>query len=160
MNVIDLVLAVLMIAAIALETKRGFGRAIFDFAALFISVRVASLVAPGTAKAYHIAKDAPANEAIWLAALFLLFAGILLYIGKLAYDRTQLTLEVFDPLIGAALGIGLGVIVCHVLVTTLAVSAGVNGQLPDVITNSGVGSEFYSFDTYHRVMDFMYNLGG
>jgi uncharacterized membrane protein required for colicin V production len=142
------------------EFRRGFGKAIFDFAAFLIALELASALVPATAQAIHFTKDLPANEAIWVAATFLFFVGILLFLGAVAYHHTKFSLEIFDPILGCALGIGVAVIVGHVLVKTLAVSASMSGNLPEVLRQSTLGMEFYHFYTYHKVMAFMYTLGG
>jgi uncharacterized membrane protein required for colicin V production len=158
MNAIDAVLIVLLFGVVALETKRGFGKAIFDFAALFIAIRAVPILAPAAAKSMHLAKDAPANQAIWFALLFLIVGGILLFLGKVAYQSTLVSLETLDPLFGGALGIAVAVIVGHCIVRALAISAGVNGTPPETLTTSAFGMEFYRFTSYHRVVDFLTSL--
>jgi len=159
MNTIDILLIVLVIGVVALETKRGFGKVIFDFVALLVTVRGVSLLAPSAARAIHLAKDAPANEAIWFAVLFAVVGGILLYIGKLAYDATLISLDTFDPFLGGVFGFGVAVMIGHVIVKALAIAAHTNGAPPEILANSRLGMEFYQFVTYHKVMHFLSSLG-
>ena len=158
MNAIDVVLVLLVIVMVTIETKRGFGKVMFDFVALVISVRAVSLIAPKVAGAVHFAKDAPANEAIWFGILFVVVGGILVYIGKLIYDSTLFTLDTFDPFLGGVLGFGVAIVIGHVIVRALAISSGVNGAPPDMLAQSRLGIEFYDFTTYHKVIDFLSSL--
>jgi len=157
-NVIDVALVVLVVAGAVLEARRGFGRALFDFVALLVAVRGVSLLAPPVASALHIAKDVPANEAIWYGILFVVVGGILVFLGKLAYDATLISLDTLDPLLGGVLGIGAAVVIGHVIVKALAVSAGIGGTPPEVLATSPLGMEFYRFVTYHKVIDFLASL--
>lgn len=155
MSTIDVVLVVLLIGAVAVETKRGFGRAIFDFAALLVAVRGMSLLAPVLARSIHFAKDAQANEAICFAALFVVVGGALLYLGKLAYDSTLISLDAFDPFLGSVVGFGVALVIGHVVVKSLAIAAGVDGVPPSALTDSALGMQFYQFTAYHKVFDFL-----
>lgn len=157
-NTIDVVLVVLIVGVVALETKRGFGRAIFDFAALLIAVRIAPLLVPAASKSLQLARDAQANEAILFAAIFVLTGGALLYLGKLAYDSTLISLDTFDPFFGGVAGFAVVLIVGHAVVKALAISAGVDGAPPDVLASSSLGMQFYRFGAYHQVMDFLVSL--
>jgi uncharacterized membrane protein required for colicin V production len=159
MNVIDVVLVLLVIAIVVIEAKRGFGKVAFDFVALLVALHAASAAAPTAAASIHLAGDAPATQAIWVAILFLLLGALLIWVGKIAYQHTQFSLELFDNPLGGVLGIGVAVIVGHVLVSTLAISSGVGGAPPEVISGSTLGMEFYQFGAYHRVMGFLYTLG-
>ena len=159
MNAIDVVLVGLVIGVAALETKRGFGKAIFDLAALVIDVKLVSFLAPPAAAAIHIQNDLPASEAIWFGVFFVLFGVILLFIGKLVYNSTLLSLDIFDPFLGGVVGVALAVIVGHAIVKALATAAAVGGVPPEVLRHSAFGMEFYQFTNYHKVMDFLTSLG-
>lgn len=158
MNIIDVVLIIITVGIAALETRRGFGKAIFDFAALLVGIRLVGMLAPVVAGSLNLAKDTPANEAAWFAVLFALVGTLLLFLGKLAYDSTLITLDTFDPFLGGVLGLGIAVIVGHAIVNTLAIAATVHGITPEIITNSRLGMEFYDFVTYHKVMHFLSSL--
>src|SRR3990172_571356 len=158
MNVIDLVLVALVVGVVTLETRRGFGKGIFDFVALLISIRGVSLIVPHAAQAVKLARDAPANEAVWFAALFVVLGGVLLFIGKLAYDSTLISLDTFDPFLGGVLGFAVAVIIGHALLKVLAISAGVDGAPPEILAKSPLGMEFYHFITWHKVIDFLSSL--
>ncbi len=159
MNVIDAVIVIMIAAIVVIETKRGFGRVIFDFAALFAAARAASIAAPTAAGAVHLAKDAPANEAIWLAMLFVILGCALVYVGKVAYDHTQISLDLFDPMFGGVAGVGVAVTVAHVLLCALAISSNVGVSPPEVLAGSTLGMEFYRFGAYHQMMHFLYTFG-
>ncbi|MBI2843765.1 MAG: CvpA family protein [Armatimonadetes bacterium] len=158
MNPIDIVLLSLLIAAVVVETKRGFGKAIFDFAALFVTIRAVPMLAPVAANSVRFSHEALANEAICFAGLFVLVGGILLFLGKLGYDYTLISLETFDPLLGGVLGIGVAAIVGHAIVRSLAISASIGGAPPDVLSSSWIGMEFYGFTSYHRTIQFLSSL--
>ncbi|HPP74691.1 MAG TPA: CvpA family protein [Armatimonadota bacterium] len=158
MNILDIVLVILVVSVMALETKRGFGRAIFDFVGLLIAVRIVALIVPKVTESARFASDAPANEAIWYAILFVLVGGILLLLGKMAYDSTLISLDLFDPFLGGVLGCGVAVIIGHAIVRGLAISTSMASGVPDILANSTLGMEFYQFETYHEVIEFLSSL--
>jgi len=159
MNVIDGLLVALVVGLVALEAKRGFGRAVYDFVALLLTVRGVPLLVPHVAGVVHLAPDAPANQAAWFGILFVVFGTILLFIGNLAYESTLITLDTLDPFLGGVLGLGVAVIVGHAIVNSLALAAHTNGAPPEILANSRLGMEFYHFVTYHEVIDFLSSLG-
>lgn len=158
MNAIDVVLVVIAIVTVAIETKRGFGKVVFDFIALLITVRMVALISPKVASVISFSADPLVSEAIWFGIFFVVVGGILIYIGKIIYESTLLSLDTFDPFLGGVLGIGVAIVIGHVIVKTLAISAGVDGAPPDVLVNSKLGMEFYNFTTYHKIIQFLSSL--
>ncbi len=158
MNIIDAVLAILIIGAVGLEYKRGFGRAIFDFVALLVAVRFVWVISPSVASAIQVAGDAPANEAIWFVTLFVLIGLVLLFLGKWTYEATLISLNPLDSVLGGGVGLAVAIIVGHTIVSALGVSASVNGAPPQALAESWLGMEFYSFTTFHRIEEILMAL--
>jgi len=156
-NGIDVAIAVLLVGAGLVETKRGFGRAVLDLTALAVTVRVAWLLAEPLSGSIKLAMDPDVNRAILYVASFVVLGSFLLYLGRTIYDVTLVSAEVFDPPLGGLCGIGVGIILAHALVQTLAFGAG-GDAVPKVVADSLLGTEFLRFHTYHRVMDVLYHF--
>ncbi|MEN6521493.1 MAG: CvpA family protein [Armatimonadota bacterium] len=156
--VIDIFLVVILLGIMLLETKRGFGKAVFDFVALLAAVRLVPLVVPQLAKSFCFMSESHANEALLFAGVFAVLGMVLLLIGKKVYDATLITLDTFDPPLGGVLGIGVAIILGHVVMKSLAIAASAGGVLPDALSNSSIGMEFYQFVTYHKVMVLLSSL--
>jgi uncharacterized membrane protein required for colicin V production len=158
-NWIDLIVVIIIAAAVIIEFHRGFGKAIFDFVAMVLALHVSSLFYEGWAKSFHVLADKQANTALIFFVLFAVLAAILWIIGKIIYSYTLISLDTFDPPLGAALGLGVAVVICHVLMQTYYLAANVQGQPPVLIEQSWLGYEFLEFHVYHQIMDFMLRLG-
>jgi hypothetical protein len=155
---IDLVLIGIMILAVALGARRGFGKVVFDFAALLIALRLTDMFYQALSRSVTLTSDKHANLAWCYAALFVVLGLALWFIGKSAYDATLISLDTFDAPLGALLGLSIALILGHVLAKTVFLLTLKNGVSP-VIQQTVLGSEFFSFDTYHRVVDAMRRLG-
>ena len=158
-NWIDLFLVMTVALAVIIEFRRGFGKAIFDFAALLIALRTVSLFHKNLAGVFSFIHDRQANEAASFAVSFVVLAALLWLIGKRVYDSTLISLDTFDPPLGAVLGVGVAVIVGHVFVKTLFLAYSVDGVLPAALAQSTLGFECLDFPTYHAIMDFLFRLG-
>lgn len=156
--VIDILLVVIVLGIMILETKRGFGKAVFDFIALLATVRVVPLIAPKLAESFHFLGEPQANEALCFAGVFVVVGVGLLFIGKLVYDATLITLDTFDPVLGGVMGIGVAAILGHMIARSLAIAASAGGVPPEALVNSNLGMEFYQFVTYHKVVMLLSSL--
>jgi hypothetical protein len=153
------IVALLLIVGIAwAESQRGFGRSIFDFVGAVIILKMAGLLADPVAKAVPLLAEPSGNHAFWFAALFLVLAVLVILGTKVIYDTTLLSLDVLDPMVGAILGIGSGMIVAHVLLRTLVIGYG-SGADADMVVNSLMGQELLKLRTYHTVVNALQNLG-
>jgi len=158
LNWVDFVIVGLLAAAVILEAKRGFGRALFDFAALLIAVKFTPMIAGLASHALRFTAKSSTNEAAIYAALFVMIGAVLVFLGKLLYDSTLISAETFDALLGSLLGVGIAIMLCHVLVRTIALNAGAPNIPPEVIAQSAFGNEFLTFESYHRLLDVLYNF--
>lgn len=156
--VIDILLGALIIGGVVLGMKRGFGKVMFDFVALLIAIRLVPLIVPKLSKSVQLLGDAQANEAIWFAGLFVVVGIFLLFVGKMAYNSTLITLDTFDPSLGGVLGLGVVAIVGHAITKSLAIAASIGSAPPEILLKSSLGMEFYQFMTYHKVIEFMSSL--
>lgn len=154
---IDLVIILIFAGTVVLETKRGFGRSLFDLAAVLVTVRTAPMVADPLAKTMHISAHAPTNQAYIYAGVFVVTGGLLVLLGKLVYDSTLISAETFDAVLGGLLGVGVAIVLCHAMVRTVALTSGAE-EPPVAITQSALGTEFLTFDSYHRLLEVLYNF--
>ena len=153
----DFIVVAVFALALAVEVKRGFGRAVFDFAALLVAVRAAPMLAEALSRWIRPAPT-PANEAVLYAVSFAIIGGVLVFLGKLLYDATLVSAETFDPLLGGFCGIAMAIILCHVLMRTVALAAGPAESVPQVIRDSAMGTEFLTFESYHRLVNVLYTF--
>ena len=145
MNWLDISIILVFVLAVLLEAKRGFGRALFDFAALLVAVVVIS-------RFEFLWKGfAPHERAALYAMSFVILGGLLIVIGRLAHQSTLISVPPFDVMLGSILGVGTAIILCYGIVHMLALTGGSKG-LPPVLSCSAIGKEFITFDTYHRVL--------
>ena len=153
---LDFIVVAVFALALAVEVKRGFGKAVFDFAALLVAVRAAPMLA-GALSGWIRAAPTPANEAVLYAVSFAIIGGVLVFLGKLLYDATLVSAETFDPLLGGFCGVAMAIILCHVLMRTVALAAGPE-SVPQVIRDSAMGTEFLTFESYHRLVNVLYSF--
>lgn len=147
MNWLDFSIISVFVLAILIEAKRGFGRALFDFAALLITVWGISRIEL-LWKAASFSSDV---QVALYAGSFLIIGGLLVVIGRLAHQSTLISAYPFDMILGSILGVGTALVLCYGIVHTIALTARPDG-LPPILSCSALGKEFLTFDTYHRVL--------
>jgi uncharacterized membrane protein required for colicin V production len=86
--------------AVFVEYRRGFGKAIFDFAACLIALRAVSLFHKNLVGLFFFIHDRQANEAASFVVSFVVLAALLWLIGKRVYESTLISLDTFDPPLG------------------------------------------------------------
>ena len=158
-NWIDLALLVMIVSLVCLEFRRGFGKAVFDFVALVLALKLTSLFHVSLAKQLNILMDKQANVALVYFLSFTVIAVALWILGKIVYESTLISLDTFDPPLGAVLGFGIAVIVGHVIVKGLFLAGSVKGEPPAMLLGSTLGYEFLEFHIYHDVIGFLTRLG-
>jgi uncharacterized membrane protein required for colicin V production len=159
MTWVDFAIAVLLVGAVALEIKRGFGAALFDALAVVISMRAAYLLVnpdTGVFKAYWA--DVPAHAGFGYLFAFIGFCVVTLFIAHLIYGTLLFSADVFDPLLGGIMGIVVGVTICHVLVSSLTMME-LPGGGENAVKYSAFAPELLNFTMYHNVLNLMETLG-
>lgn len=157
-NWIDFILFAVVALAVWLEFRRGFGKAIFDFVAVLVAIKIALSYSSIPAGFLRFLADKQDNEALVFGISFLVLSAILIFIGKLIYDATLLSLDSFDPPLGAIIGFAVAVVIGHAFVNSLFMTTGATANIPDVIANSALGYSFLEFPAYHAVVGFMSSL--
>lgn len=157
-NWLDLVILGIVALAVMAGFKRGFGRAIFDFAAILVAARIAYLAYTPLSEAINFSANEQANAG-WSFGLLFVAVGIILWlIGKLAYDTTLISLDTFDPPLGAMLGIGIAIIACHMFASTVFMATEKDSK-SDIVYQSAFAPEFHTFTTYRNAIDTMKRMG-
>ncbi|MCC2668873.1 MAG: hypothetical protein K0Q72_1344 [Armatimonadetes bacterium] len=155
----DMVLVVLVLAVVVWEARMETGRALLDTMAALAAVQFARVLAvPVTT--WGNWRPLPGTEFSPLA-LALSFGGLLivgLTLSKFLHQRARWSMDQFDLLFGAALGVVIAVAVGHGI-TEIAARFAIqkHGYLPEFWTNSLVADELRSFRTYHLVVDTFHN---
>ena len=156
-NWIDASIAIFFAGAFVLEMKRGFGRAVFDLAALLLALRITWALGEALSGSARLAGNGHTNQAILYVTGFLIVGAALVVLGKLVYSTTLVSTDVFEPLLGGLCGLGIAIIASHVLVQTIALGVG-GDSAPVVIADSVLGTEFLRFDSYHQMLELLYNF--
>ncbi len=156
-NWIDAFILVTFGGAICLEFRRGFGRAVFDVAALLVALRVTWMLNETLSGSVRLAADPDTNRAVLYAAGFIVLSSLLVRIGKAVHAATLVSTDVFDPALGALCGAGIATMIGHVLVQSIDLGAG-GTSIPSAVAGSWLGTEFLRFDTYHEVLNLLYNF--
>ena len=153
------IVVVAMVALVAwVESVRGFGRALLDFAGALISVKIATFVAPSLGKSLPVVDPVSHAEAFWMVMVFVVLAALTVLATKFIYESTLLSLDVLDPILGGLFGVGSGLLVAHLFLRMIAV-AYADTEFAAVIAASFTGQELLAFRTYHRVVNSLQNIG-
>jgi hypothetical protein len=147
MSWIDFVLIVIIIAAVAIQSKRGSLQACFDF--------LAALLALG------VAKSTCGKTEGWapLIAFSIVFAALLV-ISYYLYNLTAFTLETYDSLFGGIFGFALACVIGWTIYWAGdAVRTNPLADHPDWILDSRLAVSFYDWQWWKGFLDFMSRLG-
>jgi len=158
-NWVDLVIICLYVLIVILETRRGFGRAIFDTIGFFGVLKVTCFLYPTLARLATLSDASHTNQAIWFALLFIITTIIFMIISRLIYGYMLISLEVFDPMLGLVCGIVIGTVVAHLFLRFLVILFTPYHVGVDLIAQSMLGEELLDFKTYHKVLNTLYHLG-
>ena len=160
MNWLDIVL-VLMVAGIGgLGVARGFGRSAFDAAGLYAALAGAAALAPLLAAHLTLsAGGASVNKSWAFGLLFLGLAGAGLAVAWFLHGTMPLHAGVFDKMLGLAAGLAAGAIVAHALLSMMVTADPHRIASAALVRSGSVGTELYSFPTYHSVMDTISGAG-
>ncbi|MDO8682233.1 MAG: CvpA family protein [Armatimonadota bacterium] len=158
-NIIDFIIIVIIITCIWIGFRRGFGKSIFDFAAVLAALKISATSNAAVASYVPILGDKQANESLIFVLSFLTLGGVFWFIGKTVYDTIVFSLDSLDPPLGSAVGFAIAIIISHVLVNSFYLAASIKGVAPDIIARSTLGFEFFEFPAYHTIMNVLFHLG-
>ena len=154
MNALDIGLLVLIVAVGAVGMRRGFGRTLLDTLGLYAGLWMASLASPLLAARLSLhAGGAGINHSWAFSLLFIVFGALMLGVSWYVYGLTQFDAGIFDKLLGLTAGLVAGAIVSHALVYSLVTSDPKCIASAAPVASGSVGSELYSFASYHAVVD-------
>lgn len=152
MTLLDIALIIGMTAIVAMEAKRGFGRAILDMLALYGSLWVAAIVYDPLAQAVHPTAEAAVNQAFAYAVCFLSVGALGLAMASVAYEIMQISAGMLDRSLGVAVGLVVAVILAHATVRSIDLGT----QVPrhgSAVASSPVAEEALTFDGFHHIID-------
>lgn len=145
-NIIDFVVALTFIISTYWEVKRGFGKAIFDAPGLIIAVYAARNYYLIPAKVLTFVSPDTANL-FGFVIIFGILAAVSIMVASYLKCVTQISLDPFDPVMAAIVGLAAAVVFCHVLMYSVFLVSN-NGTIePGIISHSLLGDEFLSFKT-------------
>ena len=154
MNWLDILLLALIAGAAGLGLKRGFGRASFDALGLYAALWLASFLTPLVVTHVTLSAGGAALNRSWAFGLLFIVLGVLcLGIAWYCHGMTHFEAGLFDRLFGMAGGIAAGMILAHGVVSAIVTSDPQREASAALVSSGTVGSELYSFPTYHSAMD-------
>jgi uncharacterized membrane protein required for colicin V production len=154
---LDVLLVVIIGALVFWEIRRDLGQALFDTTALLIGLRVAQWLGPALAP--HLGMSSPQQaRGVALLIVFLITSGLGLVAGYFLHRLTLWTLDTFDRVSGLLLGFSSAIILCHVLVTSVALCGTTKGSPPKYVKQSRLAQEMLSFKTCRQVVKFFNGL--
>ena len=154
MNWLDILLLLLIAGAAALGLKRGFGRTAFDALGLYAALWLAFTLAPLLATHITLSAGGAAVNRGWaFGLLFVLLGALCLGAAWYCHNMTHFEAGIFDRLFGLAGGVAAGMILTHGLVATLVTSDPQRTASAALVSGGTVGTELYSFPSYHSAID-------
>jgi uncharacterized membrane protein required for colicin V production len=154
---LDGFLLLVVVAAILWEIRRDLGQSLFDTVALLLGLRLALWVGPAVSR--HLTFATPVQaRGLALLGVFLIGSAAAMVGGFYLNTITRWTLDTFDRVAGVLLGFSSAVIICHVLVVSLAFIYGTPTKPPAFVTGSRLGQEALSFQTFQQVIQFFDRL--
>lgn len=150
----DLLFVILVLAVVVWEARMETGRALLDTVAVIAAMQFSRLPAAALTDAMNW-RPLPGSDMSPLASLIsfsiLLVLGLVL--SKVLHRHARWSMDQFDLLFGAALGLVMAVALGHqVADITARFVIERHGFLPDYYQNSLVADELRSFRTYHYVV--------
>jgi uncharacterized membrane protein required for colicin V production len=154
---LDGLLVLVVVSMILWEIRRDLGQSLFDTVALLLGLRLALWL--GSPVSRHLTFATPEQaHGLALLGVFLIGSGAGMVGGFYLYTVTRWTLDTFDRVAGAVLGFSSAVIICHVLVASMALMYGASDKPPAFVTGSRLGQEALSFHTFQQVIEFFDRL--
>lgn len=142
----DVVAIVLFVLVVLVEYARGFLAALIDAAGISLGFALCKALYLPAARAVHVFKAQPANEAFFFALLFAIVVVVVFLLSHLARNAIALDLDVFDQPLGALLGLWVATFFVHgVLFAILTGAGGPSTPAGQAIANSPVANEFLYF---------------
>jgi uncharacterized membrane protein required for colicin V production len=160
MNWLDIVLIALIAGIALLGMARGFGRTAFDALGLYGALWLASTLAPLLAAHLSLhSGGADVNRSWAFGLLFIVLGGVCLGIAWYCHGLTQFQAGMFDKLLALVAGAVAGTILAHVLVSALVTADPQQEASAALVGQGTVGTELYSFPTYHTVLNTITGAG-
>jgi uncharacterized membrane protein required for colicin V production len=154
---LDGLIALVGVLLVLWGIRRDMGQSLFDTIALMFGLRLALWLSPAFAQ--HLRFAAPTQaRGIALVVLFVLISGAGVVLSYFLNAMTRWTMDSFDRVAGAVLGFSSAVIVCHVLVASLALLFATPSGPPSFVQHSVLGGEILSFHTFEQVIQFFDGL--
>jgi uncharacterized membrane protein required for colicin V production len=153
MNWLDVLVIMILVAAVIIEALRGFGRAVFDALALYGVLWLASMGAAPFAKILPLSSN-PSVALAFAYSIIAVAGGVIgLILAHYAYATMLLHAGMFDHFLGLALGVAVGMMFSHALVKTIALSDPSGDGSGALVATGTVSSEMYDFHNYHSIVD-------
>lgn len=147
MSWVDPVIVVVLIVAVAVQSKRGFLQSALDAVAGIVAVLGAKALGP---------RVPSVSPALGFAIVLVPCLAVLLLVSRFLYATTSFTVESWDPLLGACFGAVLGCTLGYALTTGLTLAN--NGERPESVKTSVLGEELATFRSYHKFANAIYGL--
>ena len=158
MHWVDLLAIGIIILLGFIESRRGFGLALFDIIGAVIIVKIVIALTPSVAETMSMGMAEQEAEGVWLLILFVVFAALVVLISHTIHKTTLLSLDVMDPIIGAILGLASGIVLAHVVLRSMVLIYE-NTALGDALMETVAVQQLVEFRGYLLVLDALTHLG-
>lgn len=156
---LDPILVALILIPLVMEFRRGFGRAIFDFAGVLVAFVLAKIYYPNLAGSIHPFQTEEANLLLGFLVLLALGLVFFLILADLAYNSLLVSTDVFERILGGLCGLAIGFAFAHALAFGIWLGTGRDDDRAGVFVNSTVAREMLTFPTYNRGVAWLVGLG-
>ncbi len=146
----DLAVVVIVAAFGTVEAKRGASPAAMDCAALIIVGQIANGAHSAFADSLSIA------PALGFTIIYIVLAILGILLVRFIHGMTMLSLDTFDPIVGAVFGVAAGVAVAHALGQIVLIAGGADYP---ALAQSAFGDEVLNFTTYKKIVWGLKHLG-
>jgi hypothetical protein len=149
-NWLDYTILILFPVIIAIESRRGFGLALFDLVALLAAIRFVPSMIPETAGVLRFSSVESVNHAYVYMVLCLAISGVFMIAATTVYNETVRDVSFVHPFFGGVLGIGTWMAASHILLRMLYISSG-SQFYPAAISESVLASQCLDFQSLHAM---------
>ncbi len=146
----DLAVVIVVAAFGTIEARRGASPAAMDCAALVIVGQIANGAHGAFADSLNIA------PAVGFAILYVVLGILGILLVRFIHSMTMLSLDTFDPIVGAVFGVASGIAAAHALGQIVLVAGGADYP---ALAQSALGDEILNFTTYKKIVWGLKHIG-
>jgi hypothetical protein len=145
----------IVVGGTIIQTVRG-GKAGGMGLPLFEAIGVVAAAAGATAFTSGLAGVIHVSESVVLLGLFLVFSVVALIVARWLFTLTGMSFQSLDGFFSFIFGLVLAWTVAHMVLRSVIMSQGGNGEVATQMVNSQVAREVYQFRTWNALMRLLF----